>query len=78
METGTRRITDGENAFHIFDIEKTVVDIVYYRNKIGVEETAEVLKNYLRREERQVERLYEYARKLRCEKTVRTYLEVLI
>ena len=25
----------GENSFHIFDIEKTVVDIVYYRNKIG-------------------------------------------
>ena len=78
MDIGARKITDGENIFHIFDIEKTVADIIYYRNKVGIEETSEILKNYLARKDRQVDRLYEYARKLRCEKTVRTYLEVLI
>lgn len=78
MGIGARKITDGENIFHIFDIEKTVVDIIYYRNKVGIEETSEILKNYLARKDRQVDKLYEYARKLRCEKTVRTYLEVLI
>ena len=78
MSIGARKITDGENIFHIFDIEKTVVDIIYYRNKVGIEETSEVLKSYLARKDRQIDRLYEYARKLRCEKTARTYLEVLI
>ncbi len=78
MDIGARKITDGENIFHVFDIEKAVVDIIYYRNKVGMEETAEVLKNYLARKDRQIDRLYEYARKLRCEKTVRTYLEVLM
>ena len=78
MNIGARKITDGENVFHIFDIEKTVVDIIYYRNKVGIEETSEVLKSYLARKDRQIDRLYEYARKLRCEKTARTYLEVLI
>ena len=78
MSIGARKITDGENIFHIFDIEKTVVDIIYYRNKVGIEETSEVLKSYLARKDRQIDRLYEYARKLRCEKVVRTYLEVLI
>lgn len=78
MDIGARKITDGENSFHIFDIEKTVVDIIYYRNKVGIEETSEILKAYLARKDRQVDRLYEYARKLRCEKTARTYLEVLI
>ena len=78
MDIGVTVVKEDENTFHIFDIEKTVVDVVYYRNKVGIEETSEILKNYLRRKDRQIDRLYEYARRLRCEKTVRTYLEVLI
>lgn len=78
MDIGVTEIRDDDNCFHIFDIEKTVVDIIYYRNKIGIEETSEVLRNYLKRKNRQVDRLYAYAKRLRCEKVVRTYLEVLV
>lgn len=78
MDIGVMEIYEGENSFHIFDIEKTVVDIIYYRNKIGIEETSEVLKNYLKRRDRQIDKIYAYAKRLRCEKVVRTYLEVLI
>ena len=78
MELGVQKIRDGENAFSIFDIEKTVVDVIYYRNKVGIEKTSEILKKYLERKDRQIDRLYEYAKKLRCEKITRTYLEVLI
>ena len=78
MTLGVTAVKDGENSFHIFDVEKTVVDIVYYRNKIGIEETSEVLRNFLKRRDRKIDRLYSYAKQLRCEKTVRTYLEVLI
>ena len=78
MDLGVTEVRDGDNCFHIFDIEKTVDDIIYYRNKIGIEETSEVLRNYLKRRDRQIDRLYAYAKRLRCEKTVRTYLEVLV
>ncbi|MGN1349486.1 MAG: hypothetical protein ACI4VM_00640 [Anaerovoracaceae bacterium] len=78
MNLGITEIREGDNVFHIFDIEKTVVDIIYYRNKIGIEETSEVLKNYLKRRDRKIDRLYAYAKQLRCEKVVRTYLEVLL
>ena len=78
MDLGVTEVRDGDNCFHIFDIEKTVADIIYYRNKIGIEETAEVLRNYLKRRDRQIDRLYAYAKRLRCEKIVRTYLEVLV
>lgn len=78
MDLGVTEVWEGDNVFHIFDIEKTVVDIIYYRNKIGIEETSEVLKNYLKRRDRQIDRLYAYAKRLRCEKIVRTYLEVLV
>ena len=78
MEIGVSEILKDGNRFHIFDIEKTLVDIIYYRNKIGMEETSEVLKNYLKRRDRYIDKLYDYAKCLRCEKIVRTYLEVLV
>ena len=75
---GMVTVQEGRNQFRIYDIEKTVVDIVFYREKVGIEETKEILHNYLRRRERQLDRLYAYAKKLHCEKILRTYLEVLI
>ena len=78
MNIGVNEISEGENSYHIFDIEKTVVDIVYYRNKTGIEETSQILKNYLKRNDRNIDLLFKYAKQLRCEKTIRTYLEVLI
>lgn len=78
MNIGVKEVCDGENRFHIFDIEKTVVDIIYYRNKIGIEDTSEILKRYLKRSNRKIDKLYSYAKSLRCEKILRTYLEVLM
>ena len=78
MYTGVTEITEGGDSFRIFDIEKTVIDIIYYRNKVGIAETSEVLRNYLNRKDRQIDRLYTYAKMLRCESIVRTYLEVLV
>ena len=78
IDTGVIKVMEGGNSFRIFDIEKTVIDIIYYRNKIGIEETAEILRNYLKKQDRQIDRLYSYAKMLRCESIVRTYLEVLV
>ena len=59
-------------------MEKTVADILFYRNKVGIEETKEVLVNYLARKERNLNKLHRYAKELRCEKILSTYLEVLL
>lgn len=75
---GMTSATDGVCEFPIYDMEKTVVDILYYRNKVGIEETKEVLKNYLRNEERSLVKLRRYADALGCKKILGTYLEVLI
>ena len=73
-------ITEEENGleFRIYDIEKTVVDCVHYRNKVGIEETSEILKNYLKRKDRDLVKLHRLAEKLGCKKILGTYLEVLI
>ena len=44
---GIKKINVGNDFFYIYDIDKTVADIVYYREKIGIEETKEIIKNYL-------------------------------
>ena len=78
MQMGKKQISEGRNTFTIFDIEKTVIDIIYYRNKVGIEETGEIIRNYLKRGERSLNRLYDLARDLRCEKIVRAYMEILL
>lgn len=78
MLTGVQEINEGDNSFHIFDIEKTVVDIIHYRNKVGIEEMSEILKNYIKRNDRKMDLIHYYAKLLKCEKIVRTYMEVLI
>ena len=70
--------SDQGGEFRVYDIEKTVIDILYYRNKVGIEETREVLINYLSREDRDLIRLHEYADELGCKKILGTYLEVLV
>ena len=78
FSVGVEIIEVGKNKFRIYDVEKTVVDIVFYREKIGIEETKEVLSNYLHRKDRNLNKLIRYAEMLKCEDTINKYLEVLI
>ena len=77
-ELGIVSVTEGENSFQIYDIEKTVTDIVFYREKIGIEETKEILTTYLQRKDRNPNILMKYAILTKCEKAMRSYLEVLV
>ena len=77
-ELGIQKVEDGKNGFQIYDMEKTVVDIVFYREKVGIEETKEVLITYLQRKDRNLNRLLKYAELMKCDKAMRQYLEVLI
>ena len=78
FELGIEEVTDGRNRFRIYDIEKTVTDIVFYREKVGIEETKEVLTNYLRRKDRNINKLVRYAEQTKCGDTMKKYLEVLV
>ena len=78
FSVGAEIIEVGKNKFRIYDIEKTVVDIVFYREKMGIEETKEVLSNYLHRKDRNLNKLIRYAEMLKCKDTINKYLEVLV
>ena len=75
---GIQTISCEGGSFKIYDMEKTVCDLLTYRNKYGFEDCIAVLKNYLRREDRDINKLLAYSKKLRCQNVLTKYLEVLL
>jgi len=63
---------------HIYDIEKSVCDAVKFRNKIGKDILNEILTNYLKRQDKNIDKLIKYAKKLRIETILKNYLDVLL
>ena len=62
----------------ITDLERSVCDAVKYRNKIGLDVCSEIIRSYVRKKERNLSRLSEYAKKLRVTNTLNHYLEIAI
>ena len=69
------RIVDGASV-KMYDVEKSVCDAVRFRNKIGMDTTAEILRNYLKRSDCNFTKLMQYAKIMRIENTIRTYIEI--
>lgn len=60
----------------IFNMERSVCDAIKYRNKIGTDVMAEILQTYLKRPDKNISLLMDYATKLRIRNTLKQYLEV--
>lgn len=74
--TGITTIREGNNSFRIYDREKTVLDIVSSQDKVGMEEAGNIVANYLKREDRDADRLMRYAQLLKCSDIMQSYLDV--
>lgn len=66
---------DGYNV-PVYDIEKSVCDAIKHRNKIGIDVSSEILKNYLSRKTRDIDKLMKYAKIMRVASTMKKYLEI--
>ncbi len=66
------------NEVNCYDLERTVCDIVRSRNKVGTETFLAALKGYASRPDKDLNRLYCYAKQLRVSGILRRYLEVLL
>lgn len=77
-ELGAQVISEDNHQFRIHDIEKTVIDVLSYKERIGVEQVKEVVTQYLRKANRDLNKLYHYATQLNAADTLRTYLEVFL
>ena len=66
------------HTVRITNIERSVCDAVKYRNKIGLDVCAEIVRTYLRKEGRALSLLTEYAKRLRVWSTLKSYLEIAL
>lgn len=62
----------------IFDIEKTLVDCVKFRNKIGMDIVIEALKMYWQRKETNINKLFDYAETFRVVKILKPIMETIV
>lgn len=52
----------------IYDLEKSVCDAIKYRNRVGIDVSSEILRNYLSRKDCDITKLYLYANAMRIGK----------
>ena len=71
-------VTPFGNTVNTYNLERTICDIVRSRNKVGTETFLAALKAYVARPDKDLNRLYDYAKQLRVSGVLRTYLEVLL
>lgn len=60
----------------IYNVEKCVCDAVKFRTRIGIDVCTEIIKEYLKRKDRNIGKLMEYASMLRVAKTLSNYLQM--
>lgn len=77
-ETGIESVHTETGDFRIYDVEKTIVDCFRYRNRLGEDVALEGLKNYIRRKNADLNRLFFYARKGRMYGVILPYVEALM
>jgi predicted transcriptional regulator of viral defense system len=75
---GINEIAIFNEKIKIYDLEKSVCDAVRFRNKVGLDITVEILKNYSKRHDKDLNKLSNYAHILRIEKVLTNMLMPLL
>ncbi|MBR6811826.1 MAG: hypothetical protein IKM51_00465 [Oscillospiraceae bacterium] len=74
----TTLATPAGNEVPVYDLERTVCDMIRSRNKLGTETFLAALKLYASSLKKDLNKLHSYAKKMRVANVLRQYLEVLL
>ena len=77
-QIGISEVEIGGSAVKMYDMERSVCDAVRYRNKIGMDVFSEILRNYVRRNDRNMDRLLKYASSLRISHILNQLIQVML
>ena len=70
--------TPAGNKVPAYDLERTICDVIRSRNKLGTETFHAALKLYAVNPKKDLNKLSDYAKKMRVANVLRQYLEVLL
>lgn len=66
------------NEIPMYDLERTIIDLIRNRSKFEIQDFTSALKTYAKRPDKNLSKLYEYAKAFRVDKILRTYMEILV
>ena len=75
---GVNKTTINNITIKVYDLEKTICDILRYENKIDNEVFTKTIKKYINDDSKNIRKLMEYAKKLKVDKKVQKYIGVWI
>lgn len=79
LDVGRTTVLDNcGNEIPMYDLERTICDLMRSRNSIEMQEFVAVLKAYVARKDKDLNKLMEYAGQFRLSNVVRRYLEVVL
>ncbi len=78
FESGIDIIRIDGHKVRIYSPEKTICDCIRYRNKLGLDVAKEGLTEYLKRKNRNLEKLLEYAEVCRVRPLLQEWLNVIV
>ena len=78
LTLGVEEVDYSSHKVRMTNAERSVCDAVRYRNKIGEDLCLEIIRNYLKRPDRKIGLMMEYAKALRVGKILGNYLNILI
>lgn len=73
-----RKRTPFGNEVILYNLERTICDILRNRSTLDVQIFQEAMKNYVKRKDKNLYLLLDYAKQFKVEKLVKLYLEVLL
>ncbi len=75
---GIEEIKTKKGSIKIYDKEKTICDLFRYRDKLGEDIAFEALKNYLRLKDFDLNKLRNYAEKMRVKTILSPYIKAIV
>ena len=78
FEIGKTSAEINGSLVNVYDLERSVCDAVKFRNKIGTDLLSEILHNYVRRKDKNLDKLLKYATGLRISNTVNQLLQIML
>ncbi len=66
------------NIIPMYNLERTICDLIRSRSNIEAQDFNSALKNYVSRKDKDLNRLMEYAKLFRVDNVIRRYMEVLL
>lgn len=79
LDVGKTIVKDNDgNMIPMYDLERTICDLIRSRSGIEVQDFSSVLKTYVSKKDKDLNRLMEYAKLFRVDNVIRSYMEVLL